>query len=89
MVVTWDQDLVTNPALDTGNWRGTLFDGFTHQTYTCATAAAAGNLTTHLLIVGSPTSGPPDVSYLAPPFDVLNQTQTPAPAFADFPVTML
>ena len=38
---------------------------------------------------GIPFPGPPTIDYMPPPFDVVSQDSTAAPAFAGFPLTIL
>lgn len=85
LVLTFDQPLQANPALNIPNW----FIRADDKTRGPVTAIAAGSdvtITTGLPFV---QVGPDVVSYSPPPFDLISANALPVDAFADFSISVV
>jgi hypothetical protein len=85
LAVTFDQPLLNNPAIDTGNW--TVRIGDFNRTVPAAQISAG--IVVLMLNIGGADVGIDRVSFSPPPDDVLCASGAyAAPAFVDFPVTL-
>lgn len=84
LIVTFDQPIIPG-ILDTLNWRVRV----SNQGYDPTTSIATDSIVTSILAPPDPDIGADVCRYAPPPFDVIGQNALPAPAFADFPVTVI
>jgi hypothetical protein len=85
LVVTFDQPLVDDAAIDTANWTVRIAD----VTRTVVLAEVSAGIVVLQLAVGAADPGDDVVSFDPPPDDVIGASGLlPAPGFTDFPVTI-
>ena len=88
-VVTFDQPLIPG-LISPGNWsaRADLSSGVKFWN-PVGQPAVAGNTVTWTGTPGAPTFGGTIITYGPPPFDLIGCNALPAPAFIDFPMSIL
>lgn len=84
LTVDFDQDLVTVPVLDTGNWTAII----NNIRRTCLAASSLGPTVTLTMKTSTPQVSPNVVTFLPPPHDVVGLLNgLPAQFIINFPVT--